>query len=443
MTTTWLELEGLPLAKSLWLKARLSAGNADAWYLATFHGRPSAVRIMPAADASAAAQLADWCAARQLEHPNLVRLLDCGRAEAEGADVIYAACEYPDDFLAATLAERPLSAAEASEVLAASVSALAYLHARGLALGAVKADRIVAIGDGIKLPSDAISPGGAIGPANDLWSLGAMLVEILTRERPVSGKSIAYLPEPFATVVERTLRDDPAERWPAAEIEAWLSPAAPEAVPAPVPVPVPDAFTGDASAAAPAPALEPPAHAPEHQAEKHQAQEHQAEMEPPPEPAPVRHGGVMKWVPLAGVVAAAGLGLIFLPYLRTPAKAPAANSPASAVAPTGATPATPPATSAGPPPRTAAHNAPAWRPDAVWRVVVYEYSHRAGAEQRARTLNRQRPAWHAQVFTPRGNRAPYLVALGGPMTRPEAERLRNQARAAGLPRDTFIRNYPR
>jgi hypothetical protein len=80
-------------------------------------------------------------------------------------------------------------------------------------------------------------------------------------------------------------------------------------------------------------------------------------------------------------------------------------------------------------------------PDAIWRVVVFEYSHRAAAEHKARSLNQKRPELHAEVFTPRGNRAPYLVALGGFMTLAEAERMKKQARAAGMPRDTFVRNY--
>jgi hypothetical protein len=34
------------------------------------------------------------------------------------------------------------------------------------------------------------------------------------------------------------------------------------------------------------------------------------------------------------------------------------------------------------------------------------------------------------------------VALGGRMTRPEAERLQKTARSSGLPGDTFVRNFP-
>jgi hypothetical protein len=342
---------------------------------------------------------------------------------------------------------------------------------------------VVAVGDRIKLPPDAIaaagapalepqpydSPearaGGALTPATDMWALGAMLVEILTRQRPVSGGSVPYLPEPFATIVNRTLRDNAAERWSAAEIKAWLNPPAP-AMPVPIriavpePAPPPAAAASGAAAAAPAAALEPA----EPLAGRHAASGRPAYFEGSAtrsdgvtgedapeavtprelEPARVRHGGSMKWVPLAGVLAA-GLGLIFLPHSRPPAGTPAAKAPAAPVVEPAAPRAAPPAASESPAPAppSAERSAPAPNANAVWRVVVYEYNRRAAAERRASTLNRQRPGWHAQVFTPKGDRAPYLVALGGPMTRAEAERLRQQARAAGLPRDTFIRNYPR
>ncbi|MBZ5586095.1 MAG: SPOR domain-containing protein, partial [Acidobacteriia bacterium] len=77
-----------------------------------------------------------------------------------------------------------------------------------------------------------------------------------------------------------------------------------------------------------------------------------------------------------------------------------------------------------------------------WRTVVYTYSNYRDAERKAERVNGKWPALRAEVFTPKGrNRPPYMVALGGRMTREEAERLRKQARAKGLPRDTFVRNY--
>ncbi|HJT87157.1 MAG TPA: SPOR domain-containing protein, partial [Bryobacteraceae bacterium] len=79
-----------------------------------------------------------------------------------------------------------------------------------------------------------------------------------------------------------------------------------------------------------------------------------------------------------------------------------------------------------------------------WRVVVYTYTRQPDAEKRAQSLARKWPAFHPEVFTPNGpGRGPYLVSIGGRMTRKEALRLQKQARAKGLPRDTFARNYER
>jgi hypothetical protein len=44
------------------------------------------------------------------------------------------------------------------------------------------------------------------------------------------------------------------------------------------------------------------------------------------------------------------------------------------------------------------------------------------------------------VFHP-GERSAFLVSLGGAMTRDDAESLWRRAREAGMPRDTFVRNY--
>ena len=135
--------------------------------------------------------------------PTLTRMLDAGRAEAEGNDVVYAVCEYPDDVLSSVVQERPLSSDEALEVLHALRSALGFLHENGFAHGAVEPSHIMAFGDRIKLPSDTVRRSGAqavpaeptlydapevaagspVTPAADMWSLGVTLREVLAPEQ--------------------------------------------------------------------------------------------------------------------------------------------------------------------------------------------------------------------------------------------------------------------
>ena len=422
MTRPWNDLEGVSLGR-YWLKQCLSETENDAWFLTRYDATcDAAVRIKRADSDTAAEQLEMWRAAVAIDHPHIVRMLDAGRADAEGMDVIYAVCEYPDDFLSSALAERPLSIAEAGEVLDACLTALGFLHERGLVHGAVAAEHIMAFGDRIKLPSDTIRRGG--NPAEDMWELGATLVEILTRNRPQPGADIPWAPEPFGTIVQRTMGKNPAERWTVADIQAYLRPA-PEPVPVPVVVePEPAVMAAPVAVEEPEPAREP-------------EPVRRREFEPIPEPVR-RHGYGMKWVPIAGLVAAAGLGAFFLPKSKAPEVKPAVQTPAApAPVPIQRNPA-PTRVQAAAPVESAERRRD---PTAIWRVVVFEYSKRGQAEHKAQTLNEKRPELHAEVFTPKGNRAPYLVALGGFMTYDEAERVKRQARAAGMPRDTFVRNY--
>ena len=79
---------------------------------------------------------------------------------------------------------------------------------------------------------------------------------------------------------------------------------------------------------------------------------------------------------------------------------------------------------------------------ANWRVVAFTYLHEDQARHKAATIAQKHKYLSPQVFEP-GGHGPWLVTLGGFMTRDQAETLRNRARADGLPRDTFIRNYTR
>ncbi len=424
MTCDWNELEGASLAGRYWLKRCLSARENDAWYLTRFGASADAAVRVVCGDAPGANRILEaWREALGIEHPHLVRMLDAGCVEAGGVNVIYAVCEYPDDFLGSALAERPLSTDEADGVLAACLSALGFLHAKGLVHRAVAADRVVAVGERIKLPSETIRRAGERAtPAEDMQSLGAMLVEILTRERPVAGGEVPRLPEPFATIVRNTLKENPAERWSVKEVEAHLHPPA-------------QAEAAAVAAAAVAAEVAPPEACVEPRSEPC--------IEPrsvePRTPAPAAHGQVMKWVPLAGTLAAIALGALFLPHPKEPAAKPSVQAVSAPVRPpaSGHT-----AERMAPAAPTRNVQAQAGRA-AIWRVVVYEYAKRSAAEHRAHRLNAKRRTWHAQVFAPRGDSAPYFVVLGGWMTLPEAERLKKQARAAGLPRDTFVRNFAR
>ena len=77
----------------------------------------------------------------------------------------------------------------------------------------------------------------------------------------------------------------------------------------------------------------------------------------------------------------------------------------------------------------------------IWRVVAYTYNHQDQAEHKAQTINDRYPDLKAEVFSPKGDGAPYLVTLGGPMERDAAFQLRNRAVSQGLPHDTYAQNY--
>jgi serine/threonine protein kinase len=379
-------------------------------------------------------------------------MFDAGRGEAEGEELIYCVCEYPDDFLAGVLAERPLTPGETREVLDAALSTLGYLHERGLVHGAVESHHIMAFGETIKLPSDRVRLAGEeISPASDMRALGVLLHEMLTREVPREDAQTdySYIPEPFRSIVRNTLKPE-HERWTVSDVRAHLNPP-PKVEPPPVAVPVAVAEKAVEEVAVEAP---PP--------EEVKAPERPAVVTlPPPRPRQeplVDRGFPLKWVPVAGVAAAAVLGAF---VLRNPGVEPApAPAPAPVERPVATKPSTPAPAPVNPPEVTpqppkpsplAAPNSRADRagtPDArpstgapIWRVIAYTYNGKTLAEKKVRSLNEKRPAWRAELFTPKGERGPYLVSLGGRMTLAEAERVQRDARAKGLPRDTFVRNF--
>jgi hypothetical protein len=106
--------------------------------------------------------------------------------------------------------------------------------------------------------------------------------------------------------------------------------------------------------------------------------------------------------------------------------APAASAPTAPAASTSAVP----VVTGGPGAKT------------LWRVVAYTYNHQDQAQQKAESLQKQHPSLNAEVFSPTGQ-APYLVTVGGPMSREAAAAFKAQARGQGLPHDIYAQNYSR
>jgi hypothetical protein len=345
-------------------------------------------------------QLATWTAISKLAHPHLIRLLDSGRCEIAGVPLLYVAMERADGDLAEVLPERPLTAVEAREMLESAIDALAYLHEKGFAHGAVKPSNIMAVGEQIKLSSDSVTRDGEI--AGDVWSLGATLVEALT-QRPPDLTAEVSIPEPFASIARHCLAPDPRARWTVSQIASRLH--------------------GLEIATPAAPAPQPPRDKP-------------------------RSRTPLYWIG-GGAVAAIAIALMLghqpRPSTAEPehpaaAATPVPQPPPVAVAPDPQPPAVVTAPVAAPPPAGRAVN----KSDA-WYVVVATYAQQPDAEKRARAMTREWPDFKVEVYAPPlENKKPYyLVVVGANLSEQAATELRDRARSAGLAHDAYSTKFTR
>ncbi len=351
------------------------SGNEDAAFFETSlppDGRRAVVKLVPESAVDGAAQLALWQRTRSLRHPNLLQLLDCGRAELAGEFAVYAVFEYAGDTLASALAHSPLSAAEAREVLDAAVAALSYLQAQGLAHPPLHPDLVLAVGDAIKLSTDALSEASPDTPYTA--GLGAFWSRI-SPSTPVRN----------ADILAQALGADPHT----------------------VPVPAPAIIAPAEANIAPA------------------------------EDAAVRTASSAprrtfpKW-PLLGAAAVVLLilGLKLRPTPETPAQPAPVPPPVSM---TGTIPKSGNAEDRNSPPSVPGK--------AMWRVIAFTYRTHDAAAKMAGQINQRHPDFHAVVFSPPQKKGYFLVALRGPMSRPDAVRLQSKARAARLARDVYVKNF--
>jgi len=254
MSEAWKQWEGT-VVDSRFVLGDFQGGSGHSAVFLTKDGasRSAAIKFVEANPISAQQQLARWERAAQLSHPHLIRVLHWGRCQLGKSSMLYVVTEFADENLSQILPTRALTPSETEYMLRSALEVLAYLHNAGLAHGAIKPSNLMAVGDDLRLSSDAICATGekrispreasaydapelatsGASPAADMWSLGMSLVEALT-QRPAPGPAIRQgdpavpegLPQPFLEIARECTRLDPERRWTASDVAARLLPAA-------------------------------------------------------------------------------------------------------------------------------------------------------------------------------------------------------------------------
>jgi len=257
MSETWKQWEGRTLDGRFPLQSYLGGSDHSAVFLtlvqsAAGGSQKAAIKVISAGAADAEKQLHRWKATRDLNHPNLIRIFEAGRCQLDSTVLLYVVEEYAEENLSQILPERALTSEEARAMLPPVLQAVQFVHDKGLVHGHIQPSNILAIGDQVKLSSDAMSvPGerprrtraasaydppeaatGAVSTAADVWQLGITLVEVLTQFLPVWDRARmsppeipATVPEPFRQIAGRCLQVDPAKRCTIAEISDRLGSA--------------------------------------------------------------------------------------------------------------------------------------------------------------------------------------------------------------------------
>jgi hypothetical protein len=420
----WTEYEGRTIDGAFPLKKLLLPEGRSAFFsTSNGNGDPTVIRLI-ASHFDEDEILARWRGVDALHHPNILRLEHYGQLILDDTTVVYAVMEPVDANLAEVIANQRLTLAEARQLAASLASALEVLHANGFVHEHVEPANIFAVGEEVKLRGDCIretTEGAAAVEARrrDIHDLSIVLLQALTQE--TSPASALSLPTPFDRIIPNAIRGV----WGLPEIKACLASgepprSTPPTAPSPVNLPISE------QPKPPAGNFTPPAARPSivgHPLAKPRFVS--KEGLPPLSPQRIRTA--------AGILAA--VLLLWLVWRFALSSRPATPGPQASTA-----------SIAQPRPAATSNTKPSVVTSPVaatrgqWRVIAYTYNRQDQAQKKAATLARSHPDIHPEVFTPTG-RAPFLVAINGPMTRDQAYALVRRASHWNLPEDTYAQNY--
>ena len=250
MTETWEQWVGQSVNGKFCLRRYLGGSEHSAVFLIDYDDREpqsAVIKLIPENAPDAERQLDSWrLAATVLSHPHLIQLFQAGRCKIGDGKLVYVVMECADEDLSQIIPQRPLTDAEATDVLKPALDAIAHIHAKGSVHGRIRPANIMACGDQLKLSSDGLRragdpisnpgpydpPEAVASPAGDAWSLGMTLVEVLTQHLPVwhrNAQEDPALPNtlsgPLLDIARHCLRRDPKRRWTISDIGSRLNPA--------------------------------------------------------------------------------------------------------------------------------------------------------------------------------------------------------------------------
>jgi eukaryotic-like serine/threonine-protein kinase len=442
----WTEYEGVTVDGVFPLKKLLLPEGRSAFFsTANGRGEPTVMRLVEC-HFDEEEILTRWRSVDALGHPNFLKIERFGQLALDDRPVVYAVFERVDANLAEVVARSRLTGPEAAQLASTLASALETLHTHGFVHEHVELHNVFTVGDVVKLRSDCIreAPEGDAGLAakrRDVQNLAMLLAKALTPNG--NPDAAGELSSPFNEMVRNGL----SGTWGLAEIKAaaqgWQASSRSSngrrssSASTPVYQPVHPSVPAPPPSASSRP--EPPELRPTIVAGRAFRQEYPAR--------DLKTGLSLRnqWIGVAAlaviIVLTAGWLLAHLHGHHAGAVASPSVLSAKAIAAERSTtdPDSSDVPAAGAIPEQRAGQSPAATP-AQWRVVAYTYNSRADAQKMSAAIDGKHPGLRPEVFSPNGH-APYLVTVGGVMTKREALAWVRRLRRSGLPRDTYAQNY--